>query len=123
MFLDLTQCDFDDSVAALGGDDTGIDDVRAHPDILYLKNEKYVIIQTALEPFEDNVPNPRYRVGNMIAQRLRLKQRWRIIPLAALVGPAFVIPESLSQTDTSIVEHVLIKEKREWSDLFLQFER
>lgn len=130
MFLDLTNCEFnhihDDQEAGDNNrnvdEDAEANDIRAHPDILYLKKERYVIIQTALEPFEDNIPNTRYRVENMIAQRLRMEQSWRIVPLDALVAPAFVIPETMNKDDVSVVDHVLIREKKQWSDLFLQFD-
>ena len=54
-----------------------------------------------------------------MAQRLRLEQSWRIVPLEALVAPAFVLPESIDQNDASVIEHVLIKKKSEWSEIFL----
>ena len=126
MFIDLSNCEFthtlDNNDHTDCNDDCEQNHIRAHPDILYLKKERYVIIQTALEPFEDNNPNSRYRVENIVAQRLRLEQSWRIVPIDALVAPAFVIPESLNQKDVSVVDHVLIKEKKHWSDLFLQFD-
>ena len=59
----------------------------------------------------------------MIAERLRLEQSWRIVPLDALVGPAFVVPESHNKNDVSVIDHVLIKEKKQWSGLFLEFDR
>ena len=64
MFIDLTECDFVDPSLTQHGNH----DLLNHPDIQYLRKDKYVVIQTALEDFEDLEPNQRYRVEQRIAR-------------------------------------------------------
>ena len=122
MFLDLEGCTFSDEEES-NNDNPNVTAqqqlLRTHPDIRYLKKERYVVIQTALESFEDRECNARYRVDNPLCERLRLEQSWRIVPLDSIVAPAFVVPECTDQTTQSTIEHVLIKDKLEWSEIFL----
>ena len=115
MFIDLTECDFVDP----GSTQHGNHDLWNHPDIQYLRKDKYVVIQTALEDFEDLEPNQRYRVEERIARQIRLEQSWRIVPLQSIVGPTFVIPEAVEQNGHAVVDHVMILPKSRWHEEFL----
>ena len=115
MFIDLTECDF----VVPSSTQHGNDDLLNHPDIQYLRKDKYVVIQTALEDFEDLEPNQRYRVDEKIARRIRLEQSWRIVPLQSIVGPTFVIPEAVEQNAPAVVDHVMVLPKSRWPDEFL----
>ena len=110
MFIDLSYSDFND--------DHNENHVANHPDIQYLKKDKYVVIQTSLEDFEDNARSDRYRREDKLASRIRLEQAWRIVPITSIRFPIFVIPEDESQKNKDTIDHFVIQDKLEWSELF-----
>ena len=120
MFVDLRTCTFINDIHQNDDIEETEDPIRNHPDFEYLKNEMYVLIQSCLEDFEDNAPNSRFRKDGPISKRVRLESTWRIIPVEAIAGPAFVIPEDITQKQRTTVEHFIVNPKQSWSDKFLK---
>lgn len=131
MFLDLTNCEIMSSeehkefcIDILGEDydPTGVDH-----EYVYLTNEKWMVVETALinEELPENFDDESiYRMCTIISTRYYLESGIRLLPVNSIVGPAYCIEiPSTTTVDGSRFngksEIITLKHKETWGDLFL----
>ena len=127
MFLDLSDCDIIHTEDASENEremDMPVDMMPDVPTIHYLNREKFAVIQSAKSTAEargnDNCPLTDQHFQSTIGSWIQLEDKYRIVPLDTLDGPAYVV-DSVPFSDDEDKDNtaLLVSPMTDWPTLLL----